>query len=141
MTLPFIFFGSTFFLAGGVFAYYVAFPFAVDFLVGVGIEDFEPAVTGTSYFSFLLTVILGLGIMFELPVFIFVLSQMGLVTPQFLLKNFRWAVLLIFIAAAIITPTPDVINLAVSAIPTIGLYLVGVGAAWVVSRKSGDDDE
>ncbi len=134
-SLPFIFFGSTFFLAGGVFAYYVAFPFAIEFLVGVGIEDFEPAITGRSYFSFLLTVILGLGAMFELPVFIFVLSQLGLVTPQFLLKNFRWAVLLIFIAAAIITPTPDVINLTIFAVPTILLYLVGVAAAWVVQRK------
>ena len=141
-TLPFIFFGSSFFLGGGAFAYYIAFPFAVEFLIGIGLEDFEPAITGTSYFSFLLTVILGLGIMFELPLFIFLFSQMGLVTPRFLIRNFRWAVLIIVIVAAIITPTPDVVNLALFAVPTILLYLLGVGAAALVQwRKKKDDDE
>ena len=72
-SIPFIVFGSFFFLAGGVFAYYVAFPYAVQFLINVG-EDFEPAITGPSYLSFLLTVILGMSLMFELPVFIFALS-------------------------------------------------------------------
>ncbi len=143
-SIPFIFFGSTFFLAGGIFAYYVAFPFAVEFLVTFGSEDFEPNITGTSYFSFLLTVILGLGVMFELPLFIFIFSQIGLVTPQFLLRNFRWAVLLIVIAAAIITPTPDPHNLALFAVPTILLYFVGVGAAFLVQwrkrKKERDED-
>ena len=134
-SLPFIFFGSTFFLGGGIFAYYIAFPFAVEFLVGIGIEDFEPAITGSSYFSFLLTVILGLGVMFELPMFIFLLSQIGLVTPRFLIRNFRWAVLIIFVVAAIITPTPDIVNLTLFAVPTILLYLLGVGAAALVQRK------
>lgn len=135
-SLPFIFFGSFFFLAGGVFAYYVAFPFAVQFLVGIGLENFQPAITGPSYLSFLLTVILGLGLMFELPIFIFVLSQLGIVTPRFLLRNFRWAVLIIFIVAAIITPTPDVVNLTIFALPTILLYLLGVGVAAAVQRKT-----
>ncbi len=134
-SIPFIFFGSTFFLAGGTFAYYVAFPFAVDFLVTFGSEDFEPTITGTSYFSFLMTVILGLGMMFELPLFIFLFSQIGLVTPQFLLRNFRWAILLIVIAAAIITPTPDPLNLMLFAVPTILLYLLGVGAAWLAQWR------
>jgi sec-independent protein translocase protein TatC len=138
--LPFVFFGSLFFVAGGAFAYYVAFPFAVDFLLGMG-EAFEPVITVERYFRFLLYVILGLGLMFELPVFIFLLAQIGVVTPRFLMRHFRWAVLLIFVMAAFITPTPDVVNLCLFALPTIALYLLGVGAAALVVRKKPSDDE
>ena len=131
---PFIVAGTFFFVGGGAFAYYVAFPFAVDFLIGMG-EAFQPMITVERYFRFLLYVILGLGLMFELPIFIFLLAQMGVVTPRFLMRNFRWAVLLIFVAAALITPTPDVVNLCLFALPTIVLYLLGVGAAALVGRQ------
>ena len=76
--IPFIFFGSLFFIGGGAFAYYVAFPFAVDFLIGMG-AAFQPMITVERYFRFLLYVILGLGLMFELPIIIFLLAQMGVV--------------------------------------------------------------
>lgn len=132
--LPFILAGTFFFVGGGAFAYYVAFPFAVDFLIGMG-EAFQPMITVERYFRFLLYVILGLGLMFELPIFIFLLAQMGIVTPRFLMRNFRWAVLLIFVAAALVTPTPDVVNLCLFALPTILLYLLGVGAAALVGRQ------
>ena len=131
---PFIVAGTTFFLGGGAFAYYVAFPFAVQFLLGIG-EQFQAVITIERYFRFLMTVILGLGLMFELPIVLFILSAVGLVTPGFLIRKFRWAVLLIFVAAAIITPTPDIVNLCVFALPTIALYLVGVGAAALVHRR------
>lgn len=134
---PFIVAGSVFFLAGGAFAYYVAFPFAVEFLIGMG-EAFQPMITVERYFRFLLYVILGLGLMFELPIFIFLLAQMGVVTPGFLMRHFRWAVLLIFVAAALVTPTPDVVNLCLFALPTIALYLLGVGAAALVVRQKRD---
>jgi len=132
--LPFILAGTFFFLAGGAFAYYVAFPFAVNFLIGMG-EAFQPMITVEKYFKFLLYVILGLGLMFELPIVIFLLASMGVVTPGFLMRHFRWAVLLIFVAAALITPTPDVVNLCLFALPTILLYLLGVGAAALVVKK------
>ena len=132
--IPFVAFGSLFFLAGGAFAYYVAFPFAVEFLIGMG-EAYEPAITVTHYFGFLLLIMLGLGLMFELPIVIFFLAQIGVVTPRFLIRHFRWAVLGIFVLAAILTPTPDVVNLCIFALPTIGLYLLGVGAAALVGRK------
>jgi sec-independent protein translocase protein TatC len=131
---PFIFLGTLFFVGGGAFAYYVAFPFAVEFLVGVG-SEFDPVITVDRYFRFLMYVVLGLGLMFELPIVIFLLAQMGVVTPRFLIRNFRWAVLLIFVAAAFITPTPDVVNLCLFAVPTIILYLLGVGAAALVQWK------
>jgi sec-independent protein translocase protein TatC len=135
---PFIFFGSLFFLLGGVFAYYIAFPYAVQFLINVG-EDFEPAITGPSYLSFLLTVILGMSLMFELPIFIFALASIGVVSPRTLMRQFRWAVLIIVIVAAVITPTPDAFTLSVFAVPTIALYLIGVAAAALVQAQRDDE--
>lgn len=134
--LPFIFFGSFFFLAGGAFAYYVAFPMAAEFLLSMG-EGFQMMLTVERYFSFLLTMILGLGMMFELPVVILVLAALGVVTPGFLLRHFRWAVIIIFVVSAIITPTPDIVNLCVFAVPALLLYLLGVGAAFLVAPKPG----
>ena len=131
---PFIFFGSIFFIGGGAFGYYIAFPFAAEFLIGVG-QDFQPMLTVERYFGFLMTVLLGLGLMFELPILIFILSEIGIVTPRFLLRNFRWAVLIIFIVSALITPTPDVINLCLFALPTIALYLLGIAAAALVGWR------
>ena len=126
--IPFIVLGTLFFLGGGLFGYYIAFPFAVDFLLGMG-ERFNNVISVDAYFRFLLTILLGLGVMFQMPLAIFMLSQIGLVTPKFLMQNFRWAVLIIFTVAAILTPTPDVLNLCIFAIPGILLYLLGVGAA------------
>ncbi len=130
---PFILATTFFFVAGGVFAYVVAFPFAVNFLIGMG-ASFEAVITADRYYRFLMYIIFGLGLMFELPVLIFLLASIGVVTPGFLMRNFRWAVLLIFLLAAFVTPTPDVVNLCVFAVPTIGLYLLGVGAAYLVTR-------
>lgn len=132
--LPFVASATFFFVAGGAFAYQVAFPFAVQFLLDVG-AAFEPMITVERYFRFLLYVILGLGLMFELPVLIALLARLGVVTPRFLLRNFRWAVLIIFVAAALLTPTPDIVNLCLFAVPTIALYLLGVGAAFLVAPR------
>lgn len=132
--LPFLFFGSFFFLAGGAFAYYVAFPLAAEFLLKMG-GAFEPVITIERFFGFQMTIILGLGLMFELPIVIFILAAIGLVTPRILLRNFRWAVVIIFVVAAIITPTSDILNLCVFAIPAMLLYLLGIAAAAMVSRK------
>jgi sec-independent protein translocase protein TatC len=138
--VPFVLAASFFFIAGGVFAYLVAFPFAVEFLLGMG-SIWEAQIAVDRYYRFLLYVILGLAVMFELPVVIFLLAQIGLVTPRFLMRHFRWAVLLIFVAAAFITPTPDVVNLCLFAVPTIGLYLLGVAAAALTTRRRRDRPE
>lgn len=129
----FVLVGTVFFLAGGAFAYYIASPFAIEFLLDMG-KDFEQVIAVDRYLGFEMTVILGMGLMFELPILIFSLSQLGVVTPQFLMRHFRWAVIIIFVIAAIITPTPDVVNLCVFALPTLGLYLLGVLAAWIAQR-------
>ena len=133
MAVPFVFFTTLFFLAGGAFGYYVAFPFAAKFLLGVG-EGLEPLIEIGKYFGFLLTVLLGLGLMFELPMLILLLSLIGVVTSRFLLRYFRHAVVIIFIVAAVITPTPDIVNLCIFAVPALVLYLLGVGAAYLAER-------
>lgn len=125
---PFVVSGSLLFLAGGAFAYYIAFPFAVEFLLGMG-EQFEASITVTRYLGFLMQVILGLGAMFELPTVIFFLARLGIVTPRFLIRHFRWALLIIVTLAAILTPTPDIWNLMIFSVPTVVLYWVGIGVA------------
>jgi sec-independent protein translocase protein TatC len=132
--VPFIVSGTLFFLAGGAFGYYVAFPQAIRFLLEIG-QQFEPVITIERYFSFLITVILGLGLMFELPIVVLLLAMIGIVSPQFLLRQWRVAVVLIFIVAAIVTPTPDVVNLCIFAVPACTLYFLGVAAAFLLAPK------
>lgn len=132
---PFVFFGWFFFVLGGAFAYFIAFPVTVRFLLEIAGGDFTAVITAERYYSFLLTIVLGLGLMFELPVIIVLLAKIGLVGPRFLLRNFRWAVLIIFVVAAIITPTSDIVNLSLFAVPTIGLYLLGILGAWIVQPR------
>ena len=138
--LPFILFSTVFFLAGGAFGYYVGFPTAGRFLLQVG-EDFEPALRVSNLFGFESRIILGLAIVFELPTVIYFLARLGLVTPGFLWRKFKYAVLIIFIIAAIITPTPDIVTQCVFAGPMILLYLVGILVARVFGRPRGPDTE
>jgi sec-independent protein translocase protein TatC len=131
---PFIFSATLFFLAGGAFGYYVAFPQAVEFLLEMG-EQFQPVITIERYFGFLITVILGLGLMFEMPILVLLLTMIGIVSPSFLLRKWRIAVVVIFVVAAIVTPTPDVMNLCIFAVPACALYFLGVVAAFLVAPK------
>ena len=134
--IPFIFFGSLFFLGGGAFGYFVALPFATEFLVNMGLNaNWDADIRIERYFSFAVNVLLGLAVMFQLPIVIFMLSQLGVVTPRFLMRHFRWAVLIIIVVSAVITPTPDAVNMTIVAGPTVLLYLVGVGASALVQRR------
>jgi sec-independent protein translocase protein TatC len=96
--------------------------------------------TINSYFSLASKVILGLGLVFEMPVLILFLARLGVVTHRFLLRHFRYAVLGIFIVAAVITPTPDIATQSVFAVPMIGLYLLGVLVAWLFGKKPAIDE-
>jgi sec-independent protein translocase protein TatC len=134
IAVPFVVSTTAFFLAGGYFGYKIAFPMVVRFLLTVG-QDFRQVVTINEYFSMASKVILGLGLVFEMPVLIMLLARLGVVTHCFLLKYFRFAVLIIFIIAAVITPTPDIPTQCVFAFPMIGLYLLGVLVAWIFGKK------
>ncbi len=137
---PFLVFTTLFFVAGGYFGYRVAFPMVVKFLLEVG-KDFRQVITIQTYFAMMSKILLGLGLVFEMPILIFFLARFGLVTAGQLLRWFRWAVLAIFVVAAVITPTPDVATQTVFAVPMILLYLLGVLVAWIFApRRRGDDD-
>src|SRR5580704_12316377 len=124
------------FLCGLAFGYYVMLPTTLTFVIGFANEGpIKPLFSINEYFDLSLVILLGLGIVFELPVLIFILSLFGIVTPKFLLKNFRYAMLIITIVAAIVTPTPDATTMLVFMAPMIVLYFVGVLVSYVVLRK------
>jgi len=119
------------FLAGGLFGYYMVYPAALDFLIGYG-SQFTPMITITEYTDLFMTIILGLGIVFEMPILVFFLALMGIVKASWMWKNFRYSILVIFIIAAIITPTTDIMNMCIFAAPMVALYLVSIVVAWLV---------
>jgi sec-independent protein translocase protein TatC len=120
------------FLAGACFGYFFVLPGALKILIlGFG-KDFNPIVTIEEYTGFFLSIILGLGISFELPILIFFLALFGIVSPKFLWKNIRYAILAVFVVAAVICPSPDPWSMCFYAIPMLTLYLIGIGVAWWV---------
>lgn len=133
--VPFVSMATFFFLLGGAFGYLVVFPMYVKFLLAFG-HDFTEMIKIKEYFSLIITVMMGLSLMFELPVLIFLFSKMGIVTHRFLLKYFKYAVILIFIVAALLTPTPDIVNQSIFAIPTVLLYLLGIVIAKIFGPKT-----
>jgi len=134
--LPFIFFSSLLFVVGGLFGYFVAFPFALRFLLewekNMGVTAL---INATQYFDLFIMVELGLAIIFEIPAVIFVLSRIGLVSGSFLLRNTRYAILAAFIIAAVITPTTDIPNMMMMAGPMVLLYMLGVLVAYLFGKK------
>ena len=129
--LPFMFFSVGLFIAGGIFGYAIVYPAALDFLIGYGAQ-FSPMITIGEYTDLFLTIIIGLGIIFELPILVFFLSLMGVISAGFMWKNLRYSILVIFIIAAIVTPTTDIMNMCVFAAPMVVLYIVSIFVAWLV---------
>src|SRR5437868_5851095 len=132
--LPFLFVTVGLFLGGGLFGYFVVYPAALDFLLSQG-KQFQAMITIGEYTDLFLTVIIGLGVVFEMPTIIFFLALLGVVDWKFLLKHFRIAILGIFTIAAILTPTTDILNMCIFAGPMVVLYFFSVGIAWLVSSK------
>ncbi len=133
--IPFIVFGTAFFVGGAAFGHYFLFPLTFSFLGSFGGADIEFMPKVSDYYSFYSWFILALGVVFQVPVVIFVLARIGLVTAGFLLRQFKWAVLLSFITAAVVTPTPDMVTQTLLALPMIGLYLLGVVVAALFGKK------
>ena len=120
------------FLAGAAFGYYWVLPGALQILIVNFGHNFTPMVTIEEYSGFFMSIILGLGISFELPVLIFFLALFGIVSPRFLWRNIRYAILAVFIVAAVICPSPDPWTMCIYAVPMLVLYLIGIGVAWWV---------
>ena len=129
--MPFMFSTVALFLAGGYFGYKLVLPQALVFLIGYG-KEFQPMITLGEYSSLFLTVIIGMGVIFEMPILVFFLALMGIVTAGWMWRNLRYSILGIFVIAAILTPTTDILNMCVFAAPMIALYVLSIAIAWLV---------
>jgi len=123
-----------FFVIGAVFANFTLVPFALNFLIGIGVEGVERNISVEYYIKFVLQLIIATGLVFQMPVLSFILTKIGLITPRFLRKSWRYAVVIIMIIAAIITP-PDPISLIIMTIPLLFLYEISIWVSHFVSRS------
>src|SRR5208283_80665 len=136
--VPFILVTTILFLAGAAFCFFIVLPFAMAFLLTYKVGDFlMPMLSVGQYVDFCLKFILAFGVIFELPIAIIFLTKMGIVTPKGLARNRKYAVLLAFIAGAILTPTPDAFNQTLMAVPIILLYEVGIWISPLFVKKNG----
>lgn len=129
--MPFMLSSVSLFLAGGYFGYRVVYPQALTFLIDFG-KQFQPMITIEEYTQLFVTIILGMGLIFEMPILVFFLALMGIVSSGWMWRNIRYSILGIFIVAAIITPTPDVVNMCIFAAPMLALYVLSIAIAWLV---------
>jgi sec-independent protein translocase protein TatC len=140
---PFVTFSTIFFLGGSLFAYYIVFPFGFKFFVGFGNDFIRPMLSLKEYLSFSMKLLIAFGVIFELPIFMFFLAKIGVVTSETLTKKRKYAILMVFIVAAIFTP-PDVVTQVLMALPLMLLYEISI---WVVkageknsARKEGEEE-
>ena len=130
---PFIALSSISFVLGAAFAYKIIFPPAARYLLGLG-QDFRLLIKADDYFDFIIIVMLGMGIVFQMPAVTYVLARIGLVTAKFLIKIWKTALIIILISAAVLSPTNDIPNMLLFAAPMIALYIVSIFVAWIFSR-------
>lgn len=133
--VPFVGLGSVFFVLGGAFGHWALFPATFRFLGQYTTGDIHYFPSVSEYFSFYFWFVVGLGLVFQLPVLMLVMSRLGLVTPRFLIRHFKFAVLGSFVISAVITPSGDVVNQTMLAAPIMVLYLLGVAVAWLFGRR------
>ena len=134
--IPFILGTAGLFILGGCFGYFVAFRYGMAFLFGLGKDSgVLPLITIENYFDKFVDVMLGIGIVFELPILLFFLTLLRVVSPSFLLNHSRYAILAIVIIAAIVTPTPDVFNLMLFALPMCMLFFLGIFLSYLLVLK------
>lgn len=137
LALPFIVLSSAFFVSGGLFGYFIAFPAAFKFFASFGNEYLRLLPNVSEYFNLTIHLLLGFGIAFELPVFMALLGMIGVIDAKMLQKNRRYAILINFILAAILTPTPDIMNQLILAIPLMLLYEISILLVWIIGKKKG----
>ena len=141
--IPFVLFSTIGFLAGAAFNHYVAFPFMMIFFASFNTLNVAFMPRLEDVFSLYAKMLLGLGLIFQMPTVVFFLAKMKLVTARFLMKQFKYAFLLFFIVAAVITPTGDPVNMTIFAAPMMVLYGMSIIIAWIVvpSRAAAERDE
>ena len=124
------------FVAGAAFTHYIAFPYMMAFFATFNTPDllFRPRLDDV--FDLYTKMVLGMAVVFQMPTVVFFLAKMGLMTAGFLWRSFRYAFLLIFVAAAVITPTGDMVTQTIFAAPMVALYLLSIGIAWVFGKAT-----
>jgi sec-independent protein translocase protein TatC len=137
--IPFVGMGTFFFAGGALFGHYILFPLTFRFLYTFGGKDMQFMPRIGEYWSFYSWFLLGLGLVFQIPVVIFVLARLGLITPGTLVRGWKWAILASFVISALVTPSPDVMTQTALAAPMIGLYGLGVLVAWLFGKERGGD--
>jgi sec-independent protein translocase protein TatC len=141
VVVPFVLLSTALFGGGAWFAHQIAFPSMLQFFASYEMGGMKYFPTLETIFGFYVKVVLGLGLIFQMPILVFFLARFGMLTAGFMLRKFKYAVLIIFVVAAIITPTGDPVNLMVFAAPMFLLYLVSIGVAWMFAKKKrGTDD-
>ncbi|MBI5143629.1 MAG: twin-arginine translocase subunit TatC [Candidatus Omnitrophica bacterium] len=123
------------FISGALFGFFLLVPTALKFLLSFSRDTLEPVISVSSYMSFVMGLVLGSGLVFEMPVLSYILSKLGVITPHFLRSKWKYAVILIFIIAAVVTPTPDVFNMTILALPMLGLYELSIWVSKLAGRK------
>lgn len=136
---PFVLATTLFFLLGGAFGYFIVFPLACKFFLNIG-RDFTAIITIEDYFALAFRVLFGIAALFELPVLVFLLAKLRIVSARFLLRYFKYAIVIIFIIAAVITPTPDMITQTLFAVPMILLYLLSILIARLVNPREKEEE-
>lgn len=130
---PFIALSTVSFVLGAMFAYYIIFPPAARYLLGLG-QDFRLLLKADDYFDFIILVMLGMGLVFQMPAVSYVLSRIGIITASFLVRVWKTAAIVILIASAVLSPTGDVPNMMLFAAPMLVLYLVSIFVAWIFGK-------
>jgi len=134
-SVRFVVVASIFFFGGALICYFILLPSGINFLLAYQTEQIKPVISVTAYLSLVIIFLLGFGLIFELPLIMFILGRAGLVTGKFLNKNRRFAVLIIAILSAVITPTPDVYNMMLMMLPLWGLYEISVIVVYLFGKK------
>jgi len=137
---PFILLSSISFVLGAAFAYYILFPPAVKYLLGLG-SDFQLMLRATDFFEFITLIMLAMGVIFQMPAITYVLSRIGLVNHTFLIKSWKIAIVVILIVAAVVSPTADIPNMMLFAAPMMCLYIISIFIAWFFGRRRKNDAE
>lgn len=133
--IPFVIMGTAGFVAGALFSHYVLFPVTWKYLASFATDYMTFAPKIEPVFSLYSKMLLGMGVVFQMPTLAFFLAKMGVVTARFLVKQFKYAVLIIFIVAAVLTPSADVMTQVLFAVPMIGLYIISIGIAWIFGKR------
>jgi sec-independent protein translocase protein TatC len=137
--IPFVFLSTFFFTMGGLFSHFVAFPWAMQFFASFETREMHFMPRIAPVFAVYVRLMLAMGLVFEMPTLVFFLARIGLVTPRGLLRNLKYAVLVIFIVAAVLTPGADPLLQALMAGPMLLLYLLSIGIAWLVAKPQTAD--